>query len=50
MLVRLSNPASTTPNVVKALCKPLFVLSDFWQPDDSAYNQIVLNYLEGKVI
>ncbi len=36
--------------LVKTLCEPLFVIFDFAKFGDDIYDQIVSNYIQGKVI
>ena len=47
--VPLSEIRPTLVDRVKELAEPLFLLFDFFQPPDKVYNDIVNNFVEGKV-
>ena len=47
--VLLSQIRPTLVDSVKELAEPLFLLFDFFQPPDEVYNDIVNNFVEGKV-
>ena len=49
IIVPLSEIRATIVDRVKELADPLFVLFDYFQPSDSVYDEIISNFVEGKV-
>ena len=47
--VPLSEVRSSIVDRVKELAEPLFLLFDFFQPSDAVYDEIVSNFVEGRV-
>ena len=45
----LSEIRSSIVDRVKELAEPLFLLFDFFQPSDAVYDEIVSNFVEGRV-
>ncbi len=49
IIVPLSEIRATIVDRVKELADPLFVLFVYFKPSDSVYDEIISNFVEGKV-